>query len=458
MRRFSGAVLAVGLAWALAGCGLLPGPLQPRSSDPRPEIERGADFEYAAVERAMAFSHDSEGVLRLEQSVIFDAGEQGHSEAVSVFLGPEVTDYQDDVRIGVDYQFSELRAVEVTDPEQPVELTITTSPSEFSEGAEVARIGPPGQGWAPGRHRVVFEMRIDGAWRTIDGRKLLLLPHASVSAPWYPYTDGLEYTTLSADGLEIGCMSRQGKAEVCSGAEGVVESFGDFPGLGSSGDGPRFYFVTPTDITAEAPPPARLAVRPPPQAPNPYGEGGNEYRIEVLPDGGYQVEHTATQEMRLKYSLSFSMAMPDWVRLPDAEGQPLPGLLVSPVTGLTVERDGQPIDPVDSSIGHRIGFEVPSWEAEPGDYTVVWNYTRTAASIAGPDGLVYTYLTLPTSGEYEVETPGELVEVRCQQRPGVFVSCPNGSLGNYSQWGPQIRQVVWRSADAQSAPAEITHQ
>lgn len=209
-----------------------------------------------------------------------------------------------------------------------------------------------------------------------------------------------------------------------------------------------------------------------PAAPNPYGDYSSSYLIEVRADGGYQVTHNLTRELRLEAALDFDTVLPDYVRLPDDGTQPLPGLLRVPITDVTAELEGKPVEVTDSSIGHRIELSMPSQQLPPGDYEGVWSYTRLAASIAADDGTTLTYVQVGQNGTVTIKVPEGLIGVQCRATPDVFVDCGEPLASGWTlsgadrvaaldakhyYAGPFTMVVKWRSADAQLAPAEISH-
>lgn len=141
-------------------------------------------------------------------------------------------------------------------------------------------------------------------------------------------------------------------------------------------------------------------------APNPYGDSSSEIGISVSATGDYTVVHTLTQELRSSIGIGFGVVMSDTVRLPDDPNHPMPGLLRSPVTGLSGEFQGQEVVLADSSVGRRLEYVIPGRAgAGPGIYTAVLRYQRLAASVPLDDGRIATYVTLPDRSEVRVSTP-----------------------------------------------------
>lgn len=458
----------LGLALVLlSGCGLLSGGESP--SPGPPEAPRGLDYQFQATERRLDFQFTEDGVLHLVQDVIVDAGADGGQELVVGHVAPMTLDIEDDTRYQVTPRFVDEQVMDVTDPANPVALGVERGPTRSSDGYRYL-ITAEG-GWTPGRHLIRFSAEIHDVWRTMpDGVSRLVLPHLAIGASWYPYRDELAFTTITAT-APIMCTDRRGSAELCNPTDPqVVGVPGEFPGLGSSGDEPRYYFVEPSGISVDAPghdevPLAFVQA----VAPNPYGQATSTMDIEVAADGGYSVVHTMTQEMVLEGSVRFGMAMPNAVRLPDDPAHPLPGLLTSPVLDVVAEQDGEPVEVSDDSIGRRLDYQLPARELQAGDYSAVLRYRRPAASIAGAEG-IDSYLQLPRDSEVTLSAPGEITQVRCGTRPGVFEACGTadgegwrieagqfGTGDGPDPWSPQVVLVTWTAPDAQLAPPDISY-
>ncbi len=238
----------------LGGCGLLPdGPVTSPGLPGTPEPPRGLPYQYQAVERSLRFEFGPDGVLRLTQDLIFDAGADGIDQHLVGYVAPILLDIDDDTRQQITPLFSAESAVDTTDPANPIDLLIERAATRSDDGFQYL-ITTPG-GWTPGRHLVRFTAQIDDVWRTMpDGAARLVLPNLSIYAPWYPYEDALAFTTISATET-IMCMGNQGRNEPCNPTEPTLVGIGGpFPGLGSAGHQPRYYFVTPRTVTAQPAP------------------------------------------------------------------------------------------------------------------------------------------------------------------------------------------------------------
>lgn len=250
MRRLMSLLSGFVLAATLASCGLFSGEGPWPKAGP-PSVEQGLAHQYAARERTIEFSHDAAGVLQMTQTLIFDAGDQPRSDTLRIGLGAVLIGSDNGIRQSVQPEFSDFSAVDVTNPAAPTELGIEIGPAPWSERVQLLQVSAP-DGWTPGRHAVVVSMRIAGAWRLIDGESRLVLPYSQLRAPWYPYQEPTEYTTLSVGGLPIHCLSRRDEVALCNEADPTrLSSWGDFPGDIAGNQQPRYIFVRPTDITAQ---------------------------------------------------------------------------------------------------------------------------------------------------------------------------------------------------------------
>lgn len=194
-------------------------------------------------------------------------------------------------------------------------------------------------------------------------------------------------------------------------------------------------------------------------APNPFGESSGQSRFVLDPDGGWEAEEQRRIELRLAYDLSFLLAFPDAIRLPDEPDRPLPGLLIPDLGSLAGSFDGQSEEVEVERIGRRLAFGLRDRAAEVGVHDLVVSHARTRASIVVGDRL-HTYLQAGQSGPITITGEGILAVGR-QTRPGFFEPVGSSTATGWelpadasrpgAWWGPSVLRVE-RTARAVPEP------
>lgn len=153
-------------------------------------------------------------------------------------------------------------------------------------------------------------------------------------------------------------------------------------------------------------------------APNPFGDSSGQSRFVLDAEGGWEAVEQRQIELRLPYELSFQLAFPDAVRLPDEPNQPLPGLLLPDLGSVSGTFDGHR-EPVEvERIGRRVEFGLPARDCEVGVHDLEVRHAHSRASVVVGDRL-HTYLQGGISGPITIEGEG-ILAVGGQSRPGVF--------------------------------------
>ncbi|WP_425309462.1 hypothetical protein AADG42_12060 [Ammonicoccus fulvus] len=176
-------------------------------------------------------------------------------------------------------------------------------------------------------------------------------------------------------------------------------------------------------------------------APNPFGQSSAQSRFVLDPDGGWEAVEQRQIELRLAYELSFRVAFPDGIRLPDEPERPLPGLLMPDLGPVTGSFNGQS-EPIEvERIGRRVEFGLPARDAEVGVHDLEVRHARSRASLVVGDRL-HTYLQAGISGPITIVGEG-IIAVGRHTRPGVFEPVGTATATGWELPRNDTRPAAW---------------
>lgn len=179
-------VLVVGVAalGLLTSVAVLFGVIIPRlrqDSDPPLSYPPG---ELTPEESTVVVTPQPDGTVRVAQWLTFDAG-PGTDHPLTWYLGGTRLGHADAADYAVLPRVSSVTARDVTPGAEAVRLEIDVEKSEyadpFRDGRRYALVRP--RRWAPGRHRVEFDVVLSDVWVEVRGVRVLVLPLRFASGP-----------------------------------------------------------------------------------------------------------------------------------------------------------------------------------------------------------------------------------------------------------------------------------
>lgn len=250
-RRIGHLATVVAAAALLLGACSKSEPAQQPPDPPDPPV--AVIHQYQAQELTVRMKPQADGTVRVTQRIVVDAG-SGVSGGLGLTTKPiPLTDWIDDTRAFVQPELSNLTAIDITQPEQQVTLTVTAD-TDKARGLAYHKISPP-HSWSPGRHLIEATMTMSGTWTEIDGRRTLVLPTSFLRALWYPPGDTTSVLSVSVEGVDqIGCvfLRSEDSPGPCPQQENGTVRFSGSLGAWASTPGPRVYLTAgaPSVITA----------------------------------------------------------------------------------------------------------------------------------------------------------------------------------------------------------------